>query len=106
MHAVPGYVIAPDMSGARLFVTAAAGVKVTGVKVSAPTVLKIVPCPAPAGAAANVTAFAVTGLSRGRCRVSVTFSDSTANQIHYSVLPSFSTQVDRAGAHWADAAWL
>ena len=94
------------MTGARLFVTAPAGASVTGVQVSAPTVLKIAPVPAPAGAAANVTAFAVTGLSRGRCRVSVTFSDSTVNQVHYSVLPGFSTQVDRAGAHWADTAWL
>lgn len=48
----------------------------------------------------------VYGKSRGRCRVTLFFSDGSQNQVHYSVLPSFSQQVDAVGTHWAEDAWL
>ncbi len=39
LHAVPGYVLAPDMTTAKLFVTPPEGVTLQGLNVSAPAVM-------------------------------------------------------------------
>ena len=46
------------------------------------------------------------GLARGRCRLSLRFSDGSSNEVHYSVLPPLTTQIARVGTHWAEDAWL
>ena len=46
------------------------------------------------------------GLARGRCRLSLRFSDGSTNEVHYSVLPPLTTQIARVGTHWAEDAWL
>lgn len=47
-----------------------------------------------------------SGLKRGRCRLTLSFSDGSSNQVHYLVLPPLKHQVAAVGAHWADDAWL
>ena len=100
---MPGYVLAPDMTTAQLFVTPPAGVTITSAKSSAPGVLT-----ATIGAKVKkgAVSIAVQGLARGRARLSLTFSDGSTNQVHYSVLPSLKDQVKAVGVHWAEDAWL
>ena len=60
---------------------------------------------AAAGAAPPVE-IDVVGVSRGRSRLTLTFSDGSENQVHYSVLPSLKEQIASVGTHWAEDAWL
>ena len=107
LRAVPGYVLAPDMTTAKLHVTPAAGVTLKSVKVSDPTVMTAKIAPASDETAAGVVTIDVSALSkRGRCRLSLTFSDGSVNQVHYSVLPPLKSQVAAVGKHWAEDAWL
>eukprot|EP01043_Picozoa_sp_COSAG02_P051438 COSAG02_NODE_5412_length_4349_cov_8.741176_5_plen_346_part_00 len=113
LQAVPGYVLSPDMTTAKLHVTPPAGVTLKSVNVSDPTVMaaKIVPkaTMSTAAAAAGMVTVDVSsaGLSkRGRCRLSLLFSDGSVNQVHYSVLPRLKSQVTAVGRHWAEDAWL
>lgn len=104
LYAVPGYVLSPDMTTAKLHVKSPAGVSLKSVKVSDAAVMKATIA---ADTHANGTELIeVHGLSRGRCRLSLTFSDGSVNAVHYSVLPSLSAQIDAVGKHWANDAWL
>ena len=116
---LPGYVIAPDMTSAKLFVTSPKGLTLSTMKVSNPsimvaTILKVVTATAKNGttadtSTANGTApiqIDVVGVSRGRARLTLVFSDGSENQVHYSVLPSLKDQVAAVGTHWAEDAWL
>ena len=113
LQAVPGYVLSPEMTTAKLHVTPPAGVSLKGVNVSDPTVMTAIIAPrnimGTASAAAGVVTVDVSsaGLSkRGRCRLSLLFSDGSTNQVHYSVLPPLKSQVTAVGRHWAEDAWL
>ena len=87
------------MSNAALYVSLPQGVALSSVSVSNATVLT-------ASIRGNTSWVDVRGLARGRCRVTIRFSDNSVNYAHYSVLPSFQEQVARVGKHWAENAWL
>ena len=90
LRAVPGYVLAPDMTSAKLFVTTAGGVTLSSVKVSVPFILTAA-IVSSSGTTGNATARGtkgdsvvevnVKGVSRGRARLSLIFSDGSTNQV-------------------------
>ena len=55
---------------------------------------------------ATVAVSAIAQGGRGRCRLSLHFSDGSTNQVHYSILPPLASQVALAGKHWSNEAWL
>lgn len=103
LNAVPGFVISPEMTGAALYVTPPKGTTLQSVGVSDPVMT--VSTPKPHGTNGMVVVN-VTGVSRGRCRLSLRFSDGSVDHVHYSVLPPFTTQASLAGKSWAEDAWL
>ena len=112
-HAVPGFVVAPDMRSARLFVRPPNGASVSSINVSNASVLTAALVAAgdddapPAAGGYLAIAIAPGARGGGRCRVSVSFSDGTAWSGHYFVTPrSFAGQVAALGRHWSRDAWL
>lgn len=108
LNPVPGYVIAPDMTSAKLFVTPpTGGVTLKSIQVSTPSIMTAtITAGADTGAGAALIQIDVVGVSRGRARLTLVFSDGSENQVHYSVLPSLKDQVAAVGKHWAEDAWL
>lgn len=115
LTAVPGYVISADMTSAKIIVALPDGVELSSVAVSNASLMtaKIIATPptissqypaAAMTATVEVAALAVGG--RGRCRLSLTFSDGSVDQVHYSILPPMAKQVAAVGTHWAETAWL
>merc|ERR1712166_996723 len=102
VHAVPGFVISPDMDSAKLFVKPPAGATLDQVSVSEASVLQV----GTQSQDGNYTEVSLKGLSRGRCRLTLLFSDGSKNQVHYLVLPPFDQQIAAVGNHWAHDAWL
>jgi len=103
LNAVPGYVLSPEMSSAKLFVTPPRGVTLSRVIVSDAAVMNATISATNSEGVAQVD---VMGLSRGRARVTLAFSDGSHNQVHYSVLPPLNEQIAAVGTHWAEDAWL
>jgi len=105
VHAVPGYVVTPEMKTATLFVQPPKGATVKAVAVTNSGLLTA-SLKGPAAPDSPFEAIAVQGKSRGRVSLAVTMSDDTVLTVHYQVLPALSTQVSRVGQHWANDAWL
>ena len=112
LNAVPGYTIAPDMTSSKLFVTTPKGLTIQSVTVSKSKVMTATIVKKNnkdnniSSAGSAPVEIDVAGVSRGRCRLTLTFSDGSVNQVHYSVLPSLAEQVASVGTHWAEDAWL
>jgi len=108
LRAVPGYVLAPDMKSAKLFVTPPTTGKVTATAVASSDKACLVPGPFSASGIVLTVPTAAVGGKSSRCRatISITFSDESVVVAHYLVLPSLKTQVERVGTHWAEDAWL
>ena len=66
---------------AQLFVFPPAGASITTVTVSAPDVLRASTKERVGSGSNGYSAVSVQALSRGRCRVSITFSDGTTAQV-------------------------
>ena len=130
---IPGYVIGTDMTSAFLYVTPPRGTTLSSVDSVPSGILS-------AGTAVDAgngrVRVPISGLTRGRVRVGVHFSDGervclsavslslslshvflslslshthTAGSeaaAHYHVLPPFPTLIAAAGAHWANVSWL
>lgn len=109
LHAVPGYVVSPDMTSAKLFVLPPKGVTLATVTSGSPEVITAsitATASKPRAAGRAPVEIAITPHSRGFCRITLTFSDGSENQVHYSSLPPLAAQVAAVGRHWADDAWL
>lgn len=103
LTAVPGYTISTEMTSAILIVSAPAAASLANVSVNNATVLAVgTPVQLPSGE----WKVAVTGLARGRARVSIQYTDGTESVAHYHVLPPFSQQVAAFGNHLSTVAWL
>jgi hypothetical protein len=104
LHAVPGYTLGTDMTGAVLYVTPPRGATLTGAAVKAGqegTLLAAV-----GGVVAGAAVVALTPLAPGPARLELTFSDGSRAAAHYRVLAPFATQIANFGAHMAGAGWL
>lgn len=98
MHAVPGYVLTPELTTAKLFVTSRVA-KVTKVTSSDEAVVTV---------ELSGTEINVQAIGGGRARVSVSFDDGSVATAHYGVpsSASFAKHVALVGSHWANDAWL
>jgi len=103
LHAVPGYVISPEMETPRLYVLPPQGATVKSVTSSDESVLQASVLP---DSTSKYTQIMLKGTKRGRCRVNIGFDDGTFTQAHYMVLPNFDEQIALVGQHWANDAWL
>eukprot|EP00911_Craspedida_sp_UC1_P001748 UC1_evm1s1333 len=112
IHGVPGYVLGTDMKSALLLVKPPRGARVTGVQTVTVSgdghlafidVAKANSTPAGDGFI-KLEIIAISG--QGRARANVHYSDGTQSSVHYFIVPPFTTQVSKFGAHLADVAWL
>ena len=104
LHAVPGYTLGTDMTGALLYVTPPRGATLTGAAVKAGQEGTL--SAAIGGVVAGATVVALTPLAAGLARLELSFSDGSKAAAHYRVLAPLATQVARFGAHMAGAGWL
>jgi len=108
VHAVPGYVVTPDMASAKLLVKPPAGAKVVDASVE-PAGILVLGNPVAAVGSAGYTEISVSGTVGvfKRCRVAVSFSDGTEAAVHYfSIGRSLQEHVGNYSAFLADTAWL
>ena len=105
LHAVPGYTLGTDMTGAALYVTPPRGATLTGaaVKPGQEATLAATIGPVVAGGSTLVS---ISPLAAGLARLELTFSDGSKAAAHYRVLAPLATQVARFGAHMAGPGWL
>eukprot|EP00931_Biecheleriopsis_adriatica_P087861 TRINITY_DN62274_c0_g1_i1.p1 TRINITY_DN62274_c0_g1~~TRINITY_DN62274_c0_g1_i1.p1 ORF type:complete len:1083 (+),score=173.21 TRINITY_DN62274_c0_g1_i1:469-3249(+) len=106
VHAVPGYVVTPDMRSAKLFVKPPRGATVTQAHVVPDGIIEL---GAPQKGPGQYVVFSVKGRAAvfQRCRVAVTFSDGTEAAVHYfSIGRSLQEHVNNYSSFLADTAWL
>jgi len=104
LHAVPGYTLGTDMTGAALYVTPPRGATLTGAAVKAGQEGTL--SAAIGGVVAGATVVALTPLAAGLARLELTFSDGTHSAAHYRVLAPLATQVATFGRFMATTGWL
>ena len=115
-HAVPGYVLAPQMSDAKLLLELPAGLKLVSATSSSTSSLAVGP-PTEIRPAATVEehvygsytlSLPLKAINGGRARVDMIFSDGSTGTAHYLVLPqpSLSEQVHKYGQFMSGTAWL
>lgn len=100
---IPGPVIATDMSNASLFVVPPAGATLTSVETDVAAVLS---ASSPVTLPSGYIRVPLTGLSRGRARVTLNFSDGTSACAHYYVLPPLDTLVSAYSDFASSTSWL
>lgn len=97
---VPGYVVPMDQN-TELFLHAPSAV--TGVRVDPSGALKVAPAGKVAG---GWTKYAVTGMTPGRCRVTLRYADGTSQFIHYFVTLPASQQTRNLGSFHQTRQWF
>ena len=104
LHAVPGYTLGTDMTGATLFVTPPRGATLTGAAVKAGQ--EGVMSAAIGVVVDGSTVVALTPLAPGSARLELTYSDGSHSAAHYRVLAPLATQIANFGHHMATTGWL
>ena len=103
LQAVPAYTIGTDMRNATLHVLPPANASIEHVTAQPAGHLSL-SSPRAVGGRGTMSV-GVRGLTPGRVRLSVSFSDGTVSSASYHVLPPFDVQLSRYGAFASQVAW-
>lgn len=103
---VPGYVISTEMSNATLTVLPPWGASLQSAVSNDLGVLAVASVVSVPGPVANLTTVSLTGLSRGRARIVLTYTDGTWQSVNYYVLLPLRDHIATYGVHASTVAWL